>query len=249
MDKRQRGVLDHVVFKTVSGSRSYGLNTPTSDEDTLGVFIPHPKNVLGVQDEVGKHYRGEETDENYKIMPDFVRHARDGSSFWVEPLFVREQDILVLEPVFQPFVDNRKLFLTQALVKKSLGFMQGMINRSKSQQSVPEAKDLSLEEQEAALLKVKRKNMCHSVRVGNMILEMLTELDLRVYRAEEKEHLLGIKTGLVSLEDAWEEAEALIAKIDEKKANVKLAEKADADILNNFLVSGLVEYWYKEKWI
>jgi hypothetical protein len=243
-------LLNHVVYKTVSGSRSYGLNTPTSDEDTLGAFIPRPEIIMGAYDEkIVKHFKGSDNDANYKILPDYIKHTRDGSSFWVETLFVRPEDILVLNPVFQPFLDNRELFLSLALVKKSLGFMLGMIKRSKEQASVEGAELKTAEEREAALLKIRRGNMCHSVRVGRMILEMLHEGTLRVYRQDEREHLLGIKTGVVSLEDAWLEAEELIAKIDEKKLTMNLSEKADNEILNPLLVQGMTKYWYDKKWI
>lgn len=242
-------ILDNTVYKTVSGSRSYGMNTPTSDEDALGVFIPRPENILGVTDNVGKHYRRIEPDENYKTLPDFIAFARDGSSFWVEPLFAREEDVLVLQPYFEPFIENRKLFLTQALVSKSLGFMQGMVNRSISQKSIPDAKHLSEEEQMAVLMKSKHKNMYHAVRVGNMIVEMLDEYDLRIYRPEEREHLLGIKSGTIFLEDARSETAELVAKIEEKRTNANLPDIADEKILNSLLVSNIQKYWGTKKWI
>lgn len=243
-------LLNHLVYKTVSGSRSYGLNTPISDEDTLGAFIPRPEVIMGVHDEkTVKHFKENENDANYKILPDYIKHTRDGSSFWVETLFVREEDILVLDPLFQPFLDNRELFLSLALVKKSLGFMSGMIKRSKEQASTEGAELKNEEERIAALLKVRRGNMCHSVRVGRMILEMLHEGTLRVYRADEREHLLGIKTGAISLEDAWLEAEELIIKIDEKKLNMNLSEKADSEILNPLIIQAMTKYWCEKKWI
>lgn len=242
-------ILNHTVYKTVSGSRSYGMNTPTSDEDALGVFIPKPENILGVTDSVGKHYRRTEPDENYKTLSDFIAFARDGSSFWVEPLFVRKEDIVILEPCFVPFLENRNLFLTQALISKSLGFMDGMVNRSISQKSIPEAKNLSEEEQLAALMKSKQKNMYHAVRVGNMIVEMLIENNLRVYRPEEREHLLNIKQGVISLEDAREEVAGLVANIKEKRISANIPEIADENILNSLLVSSITTYWINEKWI
>lgn len=242
-------VLSHTVYKTISGSRSYGMETSTSDEDALGVFIQKPENVLGVTDNIGKHYRRTEPDENYKTLSDFIACARDGSSFWVEPLFTRREDVLVIKPYFEPFLENRKLFLTQALISKSLGFMKGMVNRSISQKSIPETNNLSEEEQLNALMKSKQKNMYHAVRVGNMIVEMLDEYDLRVYRPEEREHLLSIKSGVISLEDARNETAELVTKIEEKRINSNLPDIADDSILNSLLVSNITKYWMNEKWI
>ena len=232
-------VLDHIVFKTVSGSRSYGLDTSDSDKDALGAFVSPPGYLLGVNDENVRHYQHDTDDENYKLMSDFALNIRIGSHFWVETLFVRDEDILVLSPVFEPFVTNRKMFLTQNLVTKSLGFMRGMITDSQN--------TLSKHEPSEKNWSSARKNLCHAVRVGNMILEMLNEFDMRVYRLDEREHLLGIKYGLVSSEDAISETEFLISKIEERKNKVNLFE--DNALINDWLVQGYIKYWRSQNWI
>jgi len=247
----EKEVLENLVYRTISGSRSYGLETNTSDEDTLGVFVPRPEQSLGVLDEdsVVKHFRSEETDANYKTLTDFVKFARDGSSFWVEPLFVREQEVLNTHPVFEPFLEHKKMFLTKALISKSLGFMEGMCKRSRTQKGVSGSESMTLDEQEEALLKLMRKQMSHAVRVGHMIMEMLDTFDLRVHRAEEKDYLLGIKHGLVPLEKAQEETDELIVKINERRTSINLPEKADAEFLSKLLVTSSLEYWKLKRWI
>ena len=242
-------ITKHTVYKVKSGSASYGLNTPESDEDTLGVFMPTPENILGVTDNIGKHVRMTEPDENYKTISEFIAFVRDGSSFWVETLFVREEDILVLKPHFEPFVTHRKLFLTKALVTKSLGFMSAMANRSVSQKSIPSTNHLPEEEQAEALNKSKQKNLCHAVRVGNMIVEMLNDFDLRVYRPEEREALLNIKTGVTPLDDAKAIMAERIGQIEEKLAITTIPDVADENVLNSMLAKNIVQYWYDAKMI
>lgn len=237
-------VLNNLVFKTISGSRSYGLNLPSSDEDFLGVFMPRLENIVGVENSINNHYRIKEIDQNYKVFHEFVHQIYDGSHFWIEPLFVRPSDIIILEPYFEPFIENRSLFLTQAMVSKSIRFMDGMNRRSKSVLAT-NADD----EQKIKWQADRQKNAAHSVRVGYMILEMLDNLDLQVYRINDREHLLNIKNGEVSIEAAIEESIYLIAKIKEKSINSKLPEKADTKIINSLLVNNYISYWNDKKWI
>lgn len=35
-----------IIMETVFGSHLYGLNTPTSDKDYKGIFLPHPRDIL-----------------------------------------------------------------------------------------------------------------------------------------------------------------------------------------------------------
>jgi len=268
--------LSNLVFQVASGSTAYGLATEHSDVDRLGAFVPKPEHVFGLQR--FDHYRGDEADENYKSLPTFIEHARGGSSFWVETLFVAPQHLLLVTEYFEPFLEHRKLFLTEKLVKKSLGFMEGMVQRSKKQQKLGEYSEKFLAKLEARVPRgegetneeynsrlrqtselaeleqeeletLRRKQMCHAVRVGRMIVEMYETLDLRVFREDEREHLLGIKQGKVPLEDAYQETEALVAKIEEAKAKITLAEEADAATLNSLIVSGTIKYWWDMTWI
>lgn len=245
--KMKPEVQERMVFRTISGSRSYGLERPTSDEDTLGAFMSLPGEVFGVDGRV-EHYRGTEADDNFKTLSSFIQNAVNGSSFWIEPFFVRECDMIVVDPIMEPFLAERNLFLTQALVSKSKGFMDGMIRRYHSQKGV-EDKSLSPEEAEEALLKLKRGNLCHANRVGNMILEMFETGNLRVHRPDEREYLLGVKTGTVDLAEACERAERLMNEIGDKRDKVQLPDVADKEKLTEMLTSGIISYWKRKEWI
>jgi hypothetical protein len=123
-----------------------------------------------------------------------------------------------------------------------------MLRRYKSQKGV-EDKELSPEEAEQALLKLKRGNLCHANRVGNMILEMFETGTLRVYRPDEREYLLGIKTGEIDLDEAYERGVRLFNEIVEKREKVNCPEMADKEKLTNMLTSGIISYWKQQEWI
>ncbi len=236
-------ITQNLIYKNKSGSRSYGINTAISDEDALGVFIAHPVHLMSVNAEIPNHYKENDTDTNYVSLPKFARHLYEGSHFWIEPLFVRSEDILIQTKYFQSFIENRNMFLTQTLVNKSLGFMGGMIhfaeNASIAQTDINQAK---------ALL-AKRKAASHAVRVGNMISEMLDTSNLRVYRHEEKKRLLGIKTGTISLEEACEESRTLIKEIEYKKSTISLPEFIDKAALDDMILQSTIQYWKDKQWI
>lgn len=233
-------VSENTIYKVVSGSRSYGLDTADSDHDVLGVFVHRPEVMLGISSSFDNHVKSDVADENYKSFKEFIKFARDGSLFWVEPLFVRNQDILKIEPCFQPFVEQRDIFLTKALVKKGLGYINGMI------QSANKIVD---DNSNDTKVKQRRKNVSHAVRVSYMVNQFLDTGELVVYRIDERERLLKIKNGIININEATDELTELISEIERKLKIVDIPEIADENILSSLLVLNTKRYWSDKKWI
>ena len=112
------------IFIARTGSHLYGLNTPQSDEDFVGVFIPNKKYLLGFQniDEVdcsivSKDESGKNTKEAIDIkmyaLPKFLKLASDVNPNIVELLFINDENILLLEDEYKIFMDNYHLFINQ----------------------------------------------------------------------------------------------------------------------------------------
>jgi len=119
----EKMVRENLIFQVVGGSHAYGLNTPESDYDKLGAFIPYPEFMIGLNNI--EHFRNTVEDESYVPINVFVKHLHVGSSYWVETLFVEQSEMLVNTKYWQSIYDHRDEFLTIALIKKSLGFIQG----------------------------------------------------------------------------------------------------------------------------
>ena len=61
---------EHIIFECISGSRAYGLDTPTSDTDIRGVFIL-PKELFYSLDYIGQ-VNNESNDIVYYELRKFI---------------------------------------------------------------------------------------------------------------------------------------------------------------------------------
>jgi uncharacterized protein len=89
------------------------------------------------------------------------------------------------------------------------------------------------------------KNMCHCIRLLDMVIEMLDTGELIVRRPKEHiELLMSIRRGEMEYEDILKMAESKIASLDEKTEKSKLPEKIDHEAINKILLQ-MRKYYYK----
>lgn len=123
----------NIVLKIRSGSHLYGTNTPESDEDFLGIFMPSEEYVFGteiikevdkstvVKDKNGKN-TSEAIDCKYYEFRNFIRLARQGNPNIIEMLFVNEKNIIFINEIGKKILKNRDLFVSQECLKRILGY-------------------------------------------------------------------------------------------------------------------------------
>ena len=120
-----------LVIKT--GSHLYGTNTPESDEDYVGVFIPDKEYVMGMKrvDEVDFSVVSKKDDGkndkdavDYKLysLQKFMRLASENNPNILEMLFVNQENIISINDFGQRFLDNSSLFVHKGLKHKFTGY-------------------------------------------------------------------------------------------------------------------------------
>ena len=104
------------IYKIIHGSTCYGLNTPESDIDYKGVFIPTKRQYYSLE-------KGPETIEKMDSkngghdsvlvsLEKFVKLAVNSNPNILEQLFVKGEFVVENTKYFQPFIENRDLFLS-----------------------------------------------------------------------------------------------------------------------------------------
>jgi predicted nucleotidyltransferase len=109
MDAQQ--IAEHNrIFYTRAGSRAYGLNTATSDEDFRGVFIGVPSNLFGLFPVEHCELSG---DNMLFELRKFITLAKDCNPNIIELLYMNEDDILWQDEWWARVKEQRDWFLSR----------------------------------------------------------------------------------------------------------------------------------------
>jgi len=122
-----------LLFLTKSGSHLYGTNTPTSDEDYVGVFLAKPKYHLGFKTVnevdcsiVDKDASGKNTHDAVDIkvyeLKTFLKLAADSNPNIVELLFSTGDAVIFNTLEFKEFQNNYNLFINERVRHSFTGY-------------------------------------------------------------------------------------------------------------------------------
>ena len=106
----------HIIFECISGSRAYGLDTPTSDTDIRGVFVL-PKEKFYSLDYIGQ-INNETNDIAYYELRKFIELCAKNNPNILEMLSVPSECVLYEHPIFSTI--KKEVFLSK-LCKNTFG--------------------------------------------------------------------------------------------------------------------------------
>ncbi|RKZ61859.1 MAG: hypothetical protein DRR08_07675 [Candidatus Parabeggiatoa sp. nov. 2] len=124
---------DNKILEIRVGSHLYGTNTPTSDFDYSGVFLPTKALVFGFhrveevnlsitdKDEAGKNTQNAVDRKLYEFRK-FVKLAMENNPNIIEQLFVNEPNIVYINDAGRALLEEKYKFPHKGLVKKFKGY-------------------------------------------------------------------------------------------------------------------------------
>lgn len=124
-------VQEYLIYKTITGSHSYGTNLPgaESDLDIQGVFIAPPKFTLGCLFSIEQvQIPGEDT-EIYELAK-IVKLAANCNPNIIELLYT-DDDILFIDPAWERIRAARHLFLSKVAKFRFSGYAFAQMKRIK----------------------------------------------------------------------------------------------------------------------
>jgi len=132
-DKLREAALEGKILEIRCGSHLYGTNTPESDEDFIGIFMPPKEYVLGLQtvkevdfSTVDKNEEGKNTaeaiDKKLYEFRKFISLALQNNPNIIEILFVNEENIIECNEIGRRLLGLRHLFPCKQASKKFLGY-------------------------------------------------------------------------------------------------------------------------------
>lgn len=112
------------IVEMVFGSHLYGLNTPTSDKDYKGIYLPHPREILlgtakkSIDTSTGdKNSKNDVNDVDRQIysLQKFISLACDGDTVAIDMLHADDSKLIANSDIWQYLRANRSRFYTTEL--------------------------------------------------------------------------------------------------------------------------------------
>ena len=126
-----------VIVKAMAGSHLFGTDTPSSDKDYKGVFLPTVEQILlGSYSETVQKTTGSDDSKNTKDDVDielyslkkFLKMVRKGDTAALELLFTPEHLIIEKDPIWDEIVDRRDQLLSSQ-VSAMIGYARQQANK------------------------------------------------------------------------------------------------------------------------
>jgi len=245
--EEQKMALDNLIYKIRIGSQMYGTNTPDSDEDIGGIFIPDKDYVLGIKrcDQVilnqkrSKSVRNKKGDIDYTVysLPKFIHLAIGNNPNIIEFFFAHKTCILKYNRFAEKLLGSYKLFISKNSYHTFKGYAYSQRKR----------------------LEVKKANMTgrteltekfgYDVKFASHLIRMLLEgqqilSEGRLTLPLPQNNLVrDIKIGRYSLDWILEKATELEKFVDLAYTNTKLQYTADLKAINRLQIELLTDYW------
>lgn len=122
-----------IIYKIRGGSHLYGVNTPLSDEDYIGIFLNKSDEILGLktcdtieENQVSKHENGKNTSEavdcKYYSLHHFCKLACNNNPTILEMFFANKDNIIYCDNFGKKIIDNYHLFISKKSEKSYIGY-------------------------------------------------------------------------------------------------------------------------------
>ncbi|UJB55252.1 hypothetical protein [Enterobacter phage vB_EcRAM-01] len=167
-------------METVFGSHLYGLNTPTSDKDYKGIFLPHPRDILlgkapktidtSTGDKSSKN-TVDDVDRQLYSLTKFISLACDGDTVALDMLHADDSKLIANSEIWQYIRANRWRFYTTELTG-----LFGYVRKQAAKYGVKGSRLAALREvvdvlndtQNEMVVKTPLCNTTHRVKVGEV---------------------------------------------------------------------------------
>lgn len=120
---------DRLLFEYTRGSTAYNLNTPESDVDTGGIFLAEPFEYCILNPTV--QVSDEKHDTTWYELSEFVRLLKKSNPTVLEALFVPDDCIHYMHPLFKELRDNRDKVLSKEIFNPFYGYAKQQVVKAR----------------------------------------------------------------------------------------------------------------------
>lgn len=214
-------VSPFVVYRVLLGSRAFGLNTESSDEDRRGVYLPPADWHWGLvkpPEQAEVFQPGVE--ETIWEVEKFVRLALQANPNILETLW--SPVVLFADETGEELRSIRTAFLSKHLYQTYSGYVLSQFRL--------------MQKKQAGGGGFKVKHAMHLIRLLHSGIHALRDGDIRVDVAEHRDELLAIRRGERTFDEVMARALELDREFQAAFADTKLPDKPDTERANRFLI-------------
>jgi len=212
-------LFERVIYRCIVGSRAYGLDSPASDTDRRGIYLPPAElhwSLYGVPEQL----ENEATQEAYWEIQKFIVLALKANPNVLECLYTPLVEMKT--PLADELLQMRAIFLSRLVYQTYNGYVMSQFKKMQA--------DIRNQGQ------VKWKHVMHLIRLLQSGIVALREGYVPVRVDQHREQLLAIKRGEVPWDDVEKWRLSLHREFDAAFAQTKLADRPDYERANAFLI-------------
>ena len=234
-----------LIYQIIHGSTCYGLNTPESDIDYKGIFIPSKRAYYTL--EKGKdayesmNSKKGECDSVNSSIEKFVSLAVNSNPNILEQLFVKPEHVLIRTVYSDMLTGIRKSFLSKRAISSYLGYATSQISRMQNMGKEATGSRLSSFQK----FGYDTKNAMHLIRLLKMGVEILEEGEVCTYREKDRDELLKIRKGEYTIQEICDMSTLYREKISTLEKNSPLPDAPDDQTINDALFK-IVDLYHKD---
>ena len=121
---------NRIIFHAIGGSYAYGTNTPTSDQDTMGVFVMD-KDYYLTKNNVIKQLSCERNDNRFYTLKNFMEMASNANPNILDFIFTPEDCTLKTSIYWNVIYEHRHLFVSKLASKSYCEYALAQIKKAR----------------------------------------------------------------------------------------------------------------------
>jgi predicted nucleotidyltransferase len=239
--EEQKLANDNLCLKVITGSRLYGTETPTSDFDYMGVFVPPKEYVIGIHKCEQVIVKDEKTQLDYTCynLPRYIELAMANNPNILSLLYTPKKGIVYENEYGRILRDSRALFLS----KKSYHTFKGYAHSQK--QKIITKNPIGSRKALVNMFNYDVKFASHLIRLLYEAIDIMVGKEL-VYPSPHRVDLKAIRAGKWDLGKVLSESERLEQLVDEAYVKSDLQYMCDRDKIENIQMYILEAFWSKD---
>ena len=121
-----------LLYEVIRGSQCHGLDTPSSDIDTFGLFMCKQEELYGFESSHPLFINSERSDDTWSELSKFILELSKSNPNALESLFIKSDLIRYYDPILNPLFEMRDELITKKCYLAFSNYAKSQIVKAKN---------------------------------------------------------------------------------------------------------------------